>query len=99
MTQLDSTICPPCGRSITVCRHSYLGHLAARAEGETWFWSLVMPLDAAALTVWAAHAAAIEWHRLIGALVKAESLTWKEAHVKAAEMIEEVRRGEERENR
>ncbi|MFI7706539.1 hypothetical protein [Nonomuraea sp. NPDC049480] len=91
MTQLDSTICEPCGRSITVCRHSFLGHLAAQAEGETWFWSLVMPLEVAALTVWAAHMAAIEWHKLISALVEAEYLTWKEAHVKAAAMIKEAR--------
>ncbi|MEU6778633.1 hypothetical protein ABZ912_05475 [Nonomuraea angiospora] len=90
MTQLDSTICPQCGRSATVCRHSFLGHLAARAEGETWFWSLVMPLDVTQLTVWAAHTAAIEWHKLIGALVETQHLTWTEAHMKAAEMIKEV---------
>ncbi|MEV0307835.1 hypothetical protein [Nonomuraea fuscirosea] len=91
MTQLDSTVCPPCGRSSTVCRHSFLGYLATAAESETWFWSLVAPLNVTALTVRAAETAAMEWHKLIGALVEAEGLTWKEAHVKAAAMIEEVR--------
>ncbi|MEV6157907.1 hypothetical protein AB0L53_46970 [Nonomuraea sp. NPDC052129] len=91
MPQPDSAIYKPRGYSITVCRHSFLGHLAARAEGETWFWSLVMPLDVAELTLWAAHMAAIEWHKLISALVKAETLTWKEAHAKTAAMIKEAR--------
>lgn len=92
MTQLDSTTCPPCRRSITVCCHSFLGHLAAVAESETWFHSLVEPLGVTALTIRAAELAAIEWHRLIGALVEAEDLTWSEAHVKTAAMIREVQR-------
>ncbi|MEV1167428.1 hypothetical protein [Nonomuraea sp. NPDC049784] len=89
MTQLDSTICPPCGRSITVCRHSFLGHLAARAEQETWLWSLAEPLGGE-LAVSFAETAAIAWHKLISALVETQHLTWKAAHVKAAEMIKEV---------
>jgi hypothetical protein len=89
MAHLDSTICPPCGRSITVCCHSYLGHLAARAEFETWLLSIALTLGPAAVLSFA-ETAAIAWHSLIRALVEAAGLTWKEAHAKAAAMIEEV---------
>ncbi|GAB2918067.1 hypothetical protein ACFMQL_20160 [Nonomuraea fastidiosa] len=90
MSHLDTTICPPCGRSATVCRHSYLGHLAAEAERETCFHSLAEPLGVHEITIRAAELAATAWHRLIGALVEAEGLMWKEAYAKAAEMIREV---------
>ncbi|SDL75614.1 hypothetical protein SAMN05421874_128109 [Nonomuraea maritima] len=90
MTQLDSTICPPCGRSSTGCRHSHLGYLAACAESETWFYELVEPLCADMMTVFYAWTAAIEWHRLISALVEHEHLTWHDAQLKAAAMIKEV---------
>ncbi|MER7365993.1 hypothetical protein [Nonomuraea wenchangensis] len=88
-THLDSAICPPCGRAITVCRHSYLGHLSARAEFETWLLWIALTLGPAAAISFA-ETAAIAWHNLIRALVEAEGLTWKEAHAKAAAMIEEV---------
>lgn len=92
MTQLDTTTCPSCGKSTTICRHSHLGSLAADAERETWFWSLVAPLGVLALTVPAAFDAAHAWHKLIGALVQADRLTWQEAHAKATEMITEAGR-------
>ncbi|MFC7582503.1 hypothetical protein ACFQYP_00840 [Nonomuraea antimicrobica] len=90
MAQLDTAICPECRRSTTVCRQSLLGHLAAEAERQTWFWSLVAPVDVIPMTVWAAEDAAIAWHKLISALVETEDLTWKEARAKAAAMIKEV---------
>ncbi|MGR6915351.1 hypothetical protein ACU635_13995 [[Actinomadura] parvosata] len=90
MTQLDTAICPTCRRSTTVCRQSFLGYLATVAESETWFWSLVAPIGVIPMTVRTAEDAAIAWHKLIGALVETENLTWKEAHMKAAAMIKEV---------
>ena len=90
MTIIDTTTCPSCGRATAVCRHSFLGYLAAAAERETWYWSLVAPLGVVELTVPAAHDAARGWNALIGALMQAEGLPIEEAYVKAAAMIEEV---------
>ncbi|MEQ4717842.1 hypothetical protein [Nonomuraea sp. B19D2] len=90
MPQLDTTICPACRRSTTVCRQSFLGYLAAEAERQTWVWSLVAPIGVNQMTIWAAEDAAIAWHTLISALVETENLTWKDAHAKAAAMIKDV---------
>jgi hypothetical protein len=91
MTPLDTAICPACRRSTTVCRQSFLGHLAEEAERQTWLWSLVAPIGVIQMTVCAAEDAAIAWHTLISALVEAESLTWRDAHARAASMIRKVR--------